>query len=185
MIILTVNLYYFYYNIIIQCGNAFEISLINVQVESYLDELYKTTGLNELMQHEERMHREIKALDSDMQTLVYENYNKFISATDTIRKMKDDFRCMEEEMKSLDENMRAITEFSDTINATLADKRHRIKKLSGVHGMLQKMQFLFELPARLNKCLEMGSHAQAVRQVAMSCTPFLKVLFDACLTVLC
>jgi hypothetical protein len=30
---------------------------------------------------------EIKALDSDMQTLVYENYNKFISATDTIRKV--------------------------------------------------------------------------------------------------
>ena len=30
---------------------------------------------------------EIKSLDSDMQTLVYENYNKFISATDTIRKV--------------------------------------------------------------------------------------------------
>ena len=30
---------------------------------------------------------EIKSLDSDMQTLVYENYNKFISATDTIKKV--------------------------------------------------------------------------------------------------
>ena len=34
------------------------------------------------------MVRDIKALDSDMQTLVYENYNKFISATDTIRKVR-------------------------------------------------------------------------------------------------
>lgn len=33
--------------------------------------------------------KEIKSLDSDMQTLVYENYNKFISATDTIRKVCD------------------------------------------------------------------------------------------------
>ena len=30
---------------------------------------------------------EIRSLDSEMQTLVYENYNKFISATDTIRKV--------------------------------------------------------------------------------------------------
>jgi len=30
---------------------------------------------------------EIRTLDSEMQTLVYENYNKFISATDTIKKV--------------------------------------------------------------------------------------------------
>lgn len=30
---------------------------------------------------------EIRSLDSDMQTLVYENYNKFISATETIREV--------------------------------------------------------------------------------------------------
>jgi len=40
------------------------------------------------------MSSEIKSLDSDMQMLVYENYNKFISATDTIRSMK----CSVEEM---------------------------------------------------------------------------------------
>lgn len=33
------------------------------------------------MDSETDMVRQIRALDSDMQTLVYENYNKFISAT--------------------------------------------------------------------------------------------------------
>jgi len=33
----------------------------------------------------------------------------------------------------------------------------------GVHTLLRKLQFLFELPARLNKCLEMQAYAQAVR----------------------
>ena len=41
------------------------------------------------MDKETEMVRHIKALDSDMQTLVYENYNKFISATDTIRKVSE------------------------------------------------------------------------------------------------
>jgi hypothetical protein len=31
--------------------------------------------------------QDTQTLHSDMQTLVYENYNKFISATDTIRKV--------------------------------------------------------------------------------------------------
>lgn len=43
--------------------------------------------MTELMDEEQKMVRDIKGLDSDMQTLVYENYNKFISATDTIRKV--------------------------------------------------------------------------------------------------
>lgn len=32
------------------------------------------------------MAAEIKNLDTDLQMLVYENYNKFISATDTIKR---------------------------------------------------------------------------------------------------
>jgi hypothetical protein len=51
-------------------------------------EMLATQGLNELMRQDDRLIREIKELDTNMQMLVYENYNKFISATDTIRKMK-------------------------------------------------------------------------------------------------
>jgi hypothetical protein len=35
------------------------------------------------------MAAEIKNLDTDLQMLVYENYNKFISATDTIKRYLD------------------------------------------------------------------------------------------------
>lgn len=35
--------------------------------------------------------------------------------------------------------------------------------IPGVHTLLRKLQFLFELPARLNKCLELQAYAQAVR----------------------
>lgn len=39
------------------------------------------------MDHEAEIIKNTQTLHSDMQTLVYENYNKFISATDTIRKV--------------------------------------------------------------------------------------------------
>ena len=55
--------------------------------DSYLSKLIQEKSLTELMDKESEMLRQIRSLDSDMQTLVYENYNKFISATDTIRKV--------------------------------------------------------------------------------------------------
>lgn len=130
--------------------------------ELYLNKLRRECSLAELMDHETCMVKQIRSLDSDMQTLVYENYNKFISATDTIRKMKNDFKKMEDEMDCLSTNMSAITEFSARISGTLQDQHVQITKLSGVHTLLRKLQFLFELPARLNKCLELQAYAQAV-----------------------
>lgn len=53
----------------------------------FLNKLIREKSLTELMDRETDVLRQIRALDSEMQTLVYENYNKFISATDTIRKV--------------------------------------------------------------------------------------------------
>ncbi|KAI0211196.1 hypothetical protein LSAT2_003991 [Lamellibrachia satsuma] len=64
-----------------------DLNGVNFEPDTYLGKLLKERSLTELMDKESEMVRDIKALDSDMQTLVYENYNKFISATDTIRKM--------------------------------------------------------------------------------------------------
>ncbi|XP_060593250.1 vacuolar protein sorting-associated protein 51 homolog [Ruditapes philippinarum] len=131
--------------------------------DMFLGKLIREKSLTELMDKESEMLKQIRSLDSDMQTLVYENYNKFISATDTIRKMKNDFRKMEDEMDHLATNMSRITEFSGNISHTLQDRRQHITKLSGVHSLLKKLQFLFELPARLKKCIEMKAYSQAVR----------------------
>ena len=44
------------------------------------------SNLEGLLQRHVEMAAEIKNLDTDLQMLVYENYNKFISATDTIKR---------------------------------------------------------------------------------------------------
>lgn len=79
--------------------------------------------MKQIMDTEDLIVRDTQSLHSEMQTLVYENYNKFISATDTIRKMKTDFKQMETEMESLGQKMSKITSFSDQINGTLQVKR--------------------------------------------------------------
>ena len=67
--------------------DPFDINGATFKPDIYLNKLLRERSLTELMDKETEMVRHIRSLDSDMQTLVYENYNKFISATDTIRKV--------------------------------------------------------------------------------------------------
>jgi hypothetical protein len=60
-----------------------------------------------------------QGLDNEMQSLVYDNYNKFISATETIRKMKSQVQTMEDDMKRLEENMQSIGELSGQVFTTV------------------------------------------------------------------
>lgn len=130
---------------------------------TYLQKIFKEKKLQDLMDKEAEIVKEIRTLDSEMQQLVYENYNKFIGATDTIKKMKNDFQKMENEMNKLDATLNAVTEYSDKVNNALHDKRSQIAQLSGVHTLLHKLQFLFELPSRLKKCIEFKQFDIAVR----------------------
>ena len=67
--------------------DSLDINSPGFVAEAYMSKLIKEKTLTELMDKETEMEKHIKTLDSDMQTLVYENYNKFISATDTVRKV--------------------------------------------------------------------------------------------------
>lgn len=114
------------------------------------------------MDTEAAIVRDTQTLHSDMQTLVYENYDKFISATEVIRQMKTDFKQMETEMNLLVTKMSTINSFSGQIAGTLHGTRQELGKLSQKHALLQKLQFLSSLPSTLKTHRAAGNYRQAV-----------------------
>ncbi|XAR49667.1 hypothetical protein NMG60_11032933 [Bertholletia excelsa] len=86
------------------------------------------------------MAAEIKNLDTDLQMLVYENYNKFISATETIKRMKNNIVGMESNMEQLLEKIMSVQSRSDGINTSLFEKREHIEKLHRTRNLLHKVQ---------------------------------------------
>jgi len=74
--------------------------------------------------------------------------------------MKTDFKEMEESMDLLAKNMDSITSFSEQISSTLHGTRQQIAKLSSVHSLLKKLQFLFKLPGNLKDKIKEESYAQ-------------------------
>ena len=62
-----------------------DIDSVHFRAKQYTEEMLTKEGVYSLLKIDDDMVQEIRRLDCDMQSLVYENYSKFISATDTIR----------------------------------------------------------------------------------------------------
>ncbi|KAH9323104.1 hypothetical protein KI387_017743, partial [Taxus chinensis] len=131
--------------------------------ERYMNALVGRINVEGLLQRHVEMAAEIKNLDSDLQMLVYENYNKFISATDTIRRMKNNVLGMETNMEQLLEKITSVQSKSDGVNASLFERRERIEKLNRTRSLLRKVQFIYDLPAHLTKCIKSEAYADAVK----------------------
>ncbi|KAF9196012.1 Vacuolar protein sorting-associated protein 51 [Haplosporangium sp. Z 11] len=133
------------------------------EVDKYMHKLFVEKQLPGLVKADNDLVADIRQLDGDMKTLVYENYSKFLSATDTINKMKSNVDNLESEMSRLTQNIGQIASSSAAIHSSLGGKREKIRQLNGVHSLLTKLQFVFELPTNLNQCLEAESYTQAVK----------------------
>ncbi|KAG0057585.1 Vacuolar protein sorting-associated protein 51 [Gryganskiella cystojenkinii] len=133
------------------------------EVDKYMHKMFVEKQLPGLVQSDNELVADIRQLDGDMKTLVYENYSKFLSATDTINKMKSNVDNLESEMSRLTENISKIATSSSAIHSSLGGKREKIRQLNGVHSLLTKLQFVFELPTNLHQCLETESYTQAVK----------------------
>ncbi|XP_010519952.1 PREDICTED: vacuolar protein sorting-associated protein 51 homolog [Tarenaya hassleriana] len=139
------------------------INSTSFNADQYMDLLIKKSNLEALLQRHVQMAAEIKNLDTDLQMLVYENYNKFISATDTIKRMKSNIVGMEGNMGQLLQKIMSVQSRSDGVNTSLFEKREHIEKLHRTRNLLRKVQFIYDLPARLQKCIKSEGYADAVR----------------------
>ncbi|KAL1550291.1 vacuolar protein sorting-associated protein 51 isoform X2 [Salvia divinorum] len=139
------------------------INTTSFDADQYMNLLVQKSSLDGLLQKHVEMASEIKNLDTDLQMLVYENYNKFISATDTIKKMKNNIAGMERNMEQLLEKITSVQFRSDGVNTSLFEKREHIEKLHHTRNLLRKVQFIYDLPTRLQKCIKSENYAEAVK----------------------
>lgn len=131
--------------------------------DQYMNLLAAKSNVEGILQRHVEMAAEIKNLDTDLQMLVYENYNKFISATDTIKRMKSNIVGMESNMEQLLEKIMSVQSRSDGVNTSLFEKREHVEKLHRTRNLLRKVQFIYDLPVRLGKCIKSEAYADAVR----------------------
>lgn len=142
--------------------NPYDMNSTDFNSDLYMNKLLKESRLSELMDTEQMLYKQIQTLDSEMQTLIYENYNKFISATETVKKMSSHFNKMEVELDALSTNMLAITNKSSQVTKNISGRRDELCQLTSTHLLLNKLQFILELPIKMNELIQEKKFEQAV-----------------------
>lgn len=131
-----------------------DMSKASFNSQQYFQNLVSKKSLNELMDFEAQLARETRKYDSDMQNLVMENYNKFILATDTIGRMKNDFQDMEHKVLNLAERMNSINKNARNIGEKLSPNRQKLSDLVKVQDALSQLQYIFTLPKSLQEVID-------------------------------
>ncbi|OAY48754.1 vacuolar protein sorting-associated protein 51 homolog isoform X2 [Manihot esculenta] len=78
-------------------------------------------------------------------------------------RMKNNIVGMEANMEQLLQKIMSVQSRSDGVNTSLFEKREHIEKLHRTRNLLRKLQFIYDLPARLGKCIKSDAYADAVR----------------------
>jgi hypothetical protein len=100
--------------------------------------------------------------------LVYENYNKFISATDTIRSMRSKVDGMESKMADVKVSIGHIAENNSALDDKMEARRTRFDELNTVRDVMSKLGQVFEIPNKCKMAVERGSLEVAVKYIASS-----------------
>lgn len=99
----------------------------------YVLGMLKQNSIRELMRRNNELDEEVKVHDHEIQSLVFENYSKFISSIDTVREMKDNICLVDDKLKVLEKSMDKISSLALKIDSTFSVKRKEIQKLDTIN----------------------------------------------------
>ncbi|KAH9609125.1 hypothetical protein KSS87_004491 [Heliosperma pusillum] len=115
--------------------------------DHYMNLLVQKSNMETLLQRHVEMAAEIKNLDTDLQMLV----------------MNNNIVGMEANMEQLLDKILSVQSRSDGVNTSLFEKREHIEKMHRTRNLLRKVQFIYDLPERLAKCIKSEAYADAVK----------------------
>ena len=133
---------------------------------AYISSVLATQSLSSILKAESSLINEIKGLDGERKALVYDNYSKLITATDTIRKMRANMDPLTPTTGTLGMSVGYIAETA----AKLAEKGGRRNGIEDEEAMEKAerkrkerdtVRWVLETPRRLRKMVEKGGNEEA------------------------
>nr|CCC93417.1 conserved hypothetical protein [Trypanosoma congolense IL3000] len=132
-------------------------------VQRYTTELFRVKSLMGIVQADTWLLRTVNRLETELQELVYRNYAKLISASDTIREMRANVTEMDTKLQVLSGNVESIDCVSKDMNEKLQQHKVRIEKVIRADRMARKVKFLVDLPDTMRFHLERHEYSECAR----------------------
>jgi hypothetical protein len=121
------------------------------------------SSVHALLETEEHLACQVRTLDSSMQTLVYENYSRYIHATDAIRSVSVNVQANEAGLARLSKGMTTISTKSKEVEDHLGELRDIVVEKLRVKRLLTRLDTLLKLPRTLRDQMAKGKYRLATK----------------------
>ncbi|GAA5871929.1 hypothetical protein JCM3774_000731 [Rhodotorula dairenensis] len=107
-----------------KAGQALDIDVPGAfDADAYFHSLASTASLPDLLRRENELLNEIRELDGERQSLVYNHHHELIDASDTIRKLKSRAEALDHSLESLKTSFESISQLSTSLASVTAATR--------------------------------------------------------------
>ncbi|KAF2237492.1 hypothetical protein EV356DRAFT_530209 [Viridothelium virens] len=105
-----------------------ELDKAGFNAEQYVKDVLARERLEGILKTESNLVSEIRGLDGERKSLVYDNYSKLISATDTIRRMRTSMDPLTPTASTLSPAIAHIAETAEVLSRNLAEKTRGVRR---------------------------------------------------------
>lgn len=144
-------------------GSSLDLDSPKFDATAHTQKHVLQASVHELLETEEHLACQVRTLDSSLQTLVYENYSRFIQATEAIKSIGVHVQSNEAGLQKLTEGMSTIQDTSRTVEASVGTLRDQVVEKLRVKRLLTRLDTLLKLPQTLRDQIKAGKYRLAAK----------------------
>lgn len=128
----------------------------------FFEEKTKNDPVTNLLTLQSSVVTEIRSFENDLQTLVCDNYTKFLSASNTVNQLSEDIASIKSNISDLKVRLRNLREYNSDMNEKLNPGRDKLSRLVSISRLLKRVKFISKLPEKLREYREQELYSEAV-----------------------
>lgn len=133
--------------------SALDLNSPEFNMQAFFSTAVRSCTLRQLLRLSNELEGEVRVLERDIQTLVYENYGKFLSATETVRRVRQAMSDVEAQLQTLSTSVASIEKSSGQLMTTVHERAAGIEDLVAFRQLIEQLQVLSTLPELLRRHL--------------------------------
>lgn len=144
-------------------GDENDLDSIHFDASKHTERFVLESSVHPLLETEESLACQVRTLDSSMQTLVYENYSRFIEATDAVRNIGVNVQCNAGNLKKLSSTVIDAGETARDVETSCGKLRDSVVEKLRTKRLLQRLESLLKLPSTLRENISGGRYRWATK----------------------
>eukprot|EP01071_Lankesteria_metandrocarpae_P007588 Lankesteria_metandrocarpae@DN4721_c0_g1_i2.p1 len=152
---------------------AIDLDSPQFDAPTYFQYVIDNMSLKQVLSEGNRLKRDISTYGGEIQSVVYENYGRFLSTTEMVVNMSNNVATLESSVAQLQTRIDCIQSTSERVDSIVAKRATKIEELMSIRKLLNQLKDVLALPRGMLEKMASNDFVAAL-QLFNDCAALLK-----------